>query len=387
MNNWDNTWNNWEKKVKCHTGNTVIYQEPNGGSLMIGGWSNDAVVTHNTHVIDLTGLEHKFYEIPTAYDKRSMEFMPFLNTCAGWLSLPFPDFGTPSLKSYEQWHGIAMIIQKILQSGTDVLVACHGGHGRSGLFCAIVGYILGINSNRSWSSPVEHIRKIHCVEAVETIAQEKFVYDVLGLSIQIAHVYAAKSTSKICPICGTNSYYIDDLGMCMGCKTKFENLAPVVDNVDDNCLKNPLAHNCTDGDKCIGIYKAKICGHVIHNKFVVEGLCETCWEKANNETPKNQKEPEIEYGACAICQRSSSYGAIYGICYTCQRELLETSAVDYVHDSILDNSKAVPHYCEESRPCLGVMAADVCKHVVHDRDIVDGLCPHCFQDKNERMNK
>src|ERR1044072_1716955 len=178
-------------KKDCHKGNTEIYTEKNGGTLYIGGWNNEATFDSNTYVIDLTGNEHKYWDIPIAYDEGSKAFLPFImKAYAGWLSLPFPDYGTPKgMNTLEQWVGISETIRNILKQGNDVLVACLGGHGRSGLFISIVGYILNINHDKSWSSPVEKVRKIHCYEAVETIAQEQFVYKVLGLRIKITHSY------------------------------------------------------------------------------------------------------------------------------------------------------------------------------------------------------
>lgn len=390
---WNNTWG--ELDVKCHTGNTILYTEKDGGSLMIGGWTKQAVVTRKTHVIDLTGLEHKYYDLPTPYDEASKAFMQFVNPCAGWLSLPFPDFGTPhGLSSYDQWHGIAMTIREILVKGNDVLVACHGGHGRSGLFCAIVGYILGVNSNRSWSSPVEHIRKVHCDSAVETYAQEKYVYDILGLEIAITHAYASKAApltntviiSKACPICGINSFYVDQYGMCMGCKTKLEPFAKEVMDITDDDIKHPMQHDCKDGDKCLGIYRAAKCGHTVHNMLIVDGMCENCYwiEEHKEETSKFD---ETKYGECAICQCHSTYGALFGVCWACQEELRKTERVDYIHDSNLDGYKAVPHYCPEEIKCTGIAAADVCRHVVHNMDIVDGLCPDCWQNANVKAQE
>ena len=185
-------------QTHCHNGNTKLYTEPNGGSLFIGGWSHDARFDWNTHIIDLTGTEHKLYDVAQAFDPVSEQFLQFTGRdYAGWLSLPFPDFKTPpGLTTREQWEGIATVIQGILKSGRDVLVACHGGHGRSGLFCAIIGYLLARNTDRSWASPVEKIRKVHCLLAVETLAQEEFVYKILNLDIKITRQYTVATPAN-----------------------------------------------------------------------------------------------------------------------------------------------------------------------------------------------
>lgn len=404
-------WNSTTKsygpgKVQCHDGNTGLYKEPKGGTLFIGGWNNGAIITNNTFVIDLTGTEHKWYEIPVPMDEKAQAFMPYVATHAGWLSLPFPDYSTPSnLKTLEQWKGVAKEIKKLLKKGNDVLVACLGGHGRSGLFCSIVGYLLAIDKDKSWSSPVEHIRNVHCSSAVETYAQEKYVYNILGLDIQITHQYvnkgavstiASTSTSGIetsttvqnCPICGKSSLQIIDYGLCMTCQQEWADKAPVKHDLTVEDIDHPVKHECTSGTNCIGIYKAAICGHVVHDVIINEGLCELCsW--ADNQK-KNTQGEAIDggmYGPCAMCERTTFFGKRYGMCWDCSEAALKAGLIDSVHDSILDGYRAVPHKCHETQACLGIMKADVCGHVVHNMEIMDGMCPDCLSRKEEATHE
>lgn len=388
-------------KQSCHTGNTPLYTEPNGGTLFIGGWGNDAWFDWNTHVIDLTGSEHRYLSIPFAYDDASRDFLQHITGgYAGWLSLPFPDYQTPkNLTTREQWNGIAEVIRGILRKGTDVLVACHGGHGRSGLFCAVVGYILAVDTDRSWSSPVEKIRQVHCHEAVETYAQEKFVYDILGLNIQITHTYVdknAKSAATMykyekCPLCGTESMYVGDCGMCLGCKAKFEQVAPTRSDLTAGDIKDGglVVHDCSDAKNCIGIWKAATCGHVTHDLIIREGFCEKCWfenEQAEKEIAKHNSGiitdgEGYSYAPCAICTDMTAMAAIYGVCYDCQNKVKLDGNADYVHNTITDPYRALPHHCEEIG-CVGVVIADTCGHVVHNLEVEDGKCPDCqIQDK------
>lgn len=404
----------------CHKGNTVIYQYPDGGTLYIGGWNNGATFDWNTHVIDLTGLEHKYYDLPIAYDDASKQFLPFLmRAYAGWLSLPFPDYGTPSgMKTREQWEGVATTILGILEKGTDVLVACHGGHGRSGLFCAIVGYMLNVNTDPTWASPVEKIRAIHCDEAVETYAQEKFVYEILGLRIQPKHVYdddmywygrySNKSTPatsagtdldayhmgtsfKSCPICGTQSLYTDEYGMCMTCRNAYEstNAVPVRRDLTEQDIKKRglVDHVCTN-EHCMGIWKAEVCGHVVHDMLIIDGLCETCYRKYEDEIEFAESKLSQEEGktltreVCALCGTDTSASHKFGICLDCSSKMVQGGLVTDVHNSITDPYKFIPHtHCEDEHMCVGVIRADVCLHVIHNREVEAGLCPICFEEK------
>lgn len=370
-----------------HKGNTVLYTAKGGGRLMIGGWKSGAEYNSNTHVIDLTGTEHSYSKTAVAFDSKSTEFLQYTGGgYAGWLSLPFPDYKIPSnLTTYQQWHGIAQIIKSILDSGTDVLVACYGGHGRSGLFCAIVGYILGINENRAWASPVEHIRKIHCDEAVETYQQEKYVYDILGLKINISRTYevASRTWHYIpCPICGTQSTYVDDIGMCLGCQRKYANAPEVYGFTPEDYQKqHGPAHACTD-EKCIGIVTASACGHTVHNMAVADGMCETCWVHANAEAIVQTGDIVHEdMGACVVCGKTSYYADKYGVCYECAAKLTTEGLIDYVHNSITDPYRAVPHNCPADVWCTGIFIADVCQHVVHGMEIEAGLCEVCRTDR------
>lgn len=387
------TWN-WNTstgygKKNCHTGNTSIFQHKNGTHLYIGGWNQGAVIDSNTHVIDLTGTEHRYHDLAIAYDNASQKFLPFINnSCAGWLSLPFPDYNVPAgLRTLEQWQGIANVILDIMKSGHDVLVACHGGHGRSGLFCSIVGYLLNIKKDRSWSSPVEKIRQIHCGEAVETYNQEKFVYDILGLNIQIQHSYIAATHGEDCPICGTHSNYIGDFGMCLNCKEVYSKTAPSRHDLTAGDIRNhEIKHQC--GNKnCVGIWKADICGHVVHDMLIVDGLCEDCYAKAEEQALRGRKdksltemEDDSEYGECCICGRLSLYGKKFGLCWDCAQDLQKQNNVDEVHNSITDPYRAVPHHCE-SASCIGVVKADTCGHVTHNKEVEDGLCEWCRSQK------
>lgn len=394
----------WTYKRDCHTGNSLVWKHPRGGSLFIGGWNQGATFDWNTHVIDLTGSEHKFWDIPLAFDESSKAFMPFLQQAyAGWLSLPFPDFGVPKgLNTREQWDGIAATIDNILASGKDVLVACHGGHGRSGLFCAIVGYLLGVTKDRSWASPVEKLRKLHCDGAVETFEQEKYVYTILGLQIQVKHTYIANDTwgnytYDSCPICGTQSLFVKEQGMCLGCRDKYKLLAPVRDDLtaEDIQHKGIVEHSCKR-EKCVGIWQASKCGHVTHDMIVYDGYCQTCWTKAQEEVAWiDEHKDEIAEatdvatqkwsGRCPLCGGFTMYAKRFGVCYDCSQKLVESNGVDAVHNSITDPYKAIPHECDEVS-CTGIVMADVCGHVVHDQEIEDGKCEACLIDEAKRGN-
>ena len=66
----------------------------------------------------------------------------------------------------------------------DVLIACQGGHGRSGMVTAIVAYMMRNKRHIRIpdrellvADPVAWIQEVHCKNAVETLSQERCVYE------------------------------------------------------------------------------------------------------------------------------------------------------------------------------------------------------------------
>lgn len=395
-------WQSSFQRYTCHKGNTKLYTYPGGGSLYIGGWANGAVYNYNTYVIDLTGLEHKFSDAPTAYDETGQKFLQFVaKPYAGWLSLPFPDYKVPTnIYNRQQWEGIADTIRGILSEGKDVLVACQGGHGRSGLFVSIVCYILAIREDATWASPVEKVRQMHCDEAIETYAQEKYVYDILGLKLTARQVFdddvyyygRAGNTPnyvdkfKVCPICGCESLFVDDYGMCKTCHDKYDLFAPVRDDLTlkDIEHKGEIDHSCTS-ERCMGIWKASKCGHTVHDQIIYDGLCEVCYKKYEDmEAYGKIADAQVEQNAqfqeeCAVCGGISTSSMTRGVCYPCASDLLKANVVTPVHNSITDPYKFIQHpHCEDHNMCVGIIQADQCLHIVHNREVDNGLCPSCY---------
>lgn len=148
----------------CHIGNTKVLTSSRGegGTLYIGGWSRGAYHSDEMTVIDLAS-----------------ERTP-LNHTGNWYSIGIDDFKVPKWSAFF-WESMAMLVYNELQSG-DVLVACQGGHGRSGMFVSVIAYMLRrkrhiriLERELLICNPLDWIREIHCDSAVETLAQERMV--------------------------------------------------------------------------------------------------------------------------------------------------------------------------------------------------------------------
>jgi hypothetical protein len=167
---------------------------------------------------------------------------------------------------------------------------------------------------------------------------------------------------------------------------------PTKDNLTAKDLDTgSIEHVCTD-EKCVGIWKARKCGHIVHNMLIIDGFCEVCFE-ANEEAEKiiaAVKKNDlpvvdgfIEDDPCAFCGKITMYSKKFGVCYECQEEAITQGLVDSIHNSLTDPYHAVSHDCNDVS-CYGIVQADVCKHVIHNRDVEDGKCPSCIVHDNKR---
>jgi hypothetical protein len=118
--------------------------------------------------------------------------------------------------------------------------------------------------------------------------------------------------------------------------------------------------------------------------LIYEGLCETCYRKYEDEI--NFAEQKLAEGEekepCAICKKRTTASNWYGVCFECSSALVLSGEVTDVHNSITDPYKFIPHKCDDEVMCVGVIRADACLHVVHNREVDEGLCPVCFETKH-----
>lgn len=134
-------------------------------------------------VIDLTGAKHDTPDIEAQDDISKNDFATTLSKYdtgerASILHLYIKDFSVPDWDK-TLWKPLAKDITKILKSGRDVLVACSGGHGRTGVAISILAHL--IDPELVGESPIEWLRKLYCKKVVENQKQIDYIYEVLGL--------------------------------------------------------------------------------------------------------------------------------------------------------------------------------------------------------------
>lgn len=161
---------------KCsHSGNVLVFDVPigNGKSRLRvygGGSSRKADPFEMDLFVDLAGgrLAEELWTFP-AWAKRSRELQT-----TEVANMYIPDRYAPAYTA-AMWQAFVNDIKLRAESlgrDYDVLVACVGGHGRTGLALCCIGIELGVLD--PVQDPIKKLRDHYCKEAVES--NEQFVY-------------------------------------------------------------------------------------------------------------------------------------------------------------------------------------------------------------------
>lgn len=183
----------------------------------MGGWSRGAKPKEGWAIIDLTGNERPAKsKIEAINDAAHVSFEEVLKASqmkfGPWLALPITDYDVPPWGK-RVWAALAGDVAKMLNGGTDILMCCQGGHGRTGLAASILLYILRPDLCVD-KHPIEVVREVHCNLAVENNKQIDYVCDILaefGLSGEKGdHIQASKSFSIPTSYSGPTAINSDD---------------------------------------------------------------------------------------------------------------------------------------------------------------------------------
>ena len=86
------------------------------------------------------------------------------------IHLPIPDFDVPSREALEE--AVEKTVEHA-QAGRNIVIHCHAGLGRTGLFVAYLAkQVLGLSSEEAI-----HWTRRYVPHALETYEQEKFIID------------------------------------------------------------------------------------------------------------------------------------------------------------------------------------------------------------------
>jgi hypothetical protein len=147
----------------CHEGNVKVF-ERDGIEVFGGGWSRGA----NPWAVDITldlATYNDWWELPSGF--RSARFIPRV------IKMPTKDYDSPPVVSHF-WEAFWLDLQdeaKPTNGRLKILIACQGGHGRTGTVLTALAHVAGIEA----PDLIEWIRTTYCEEAVESKRQVEYL--------------------------------------------------------------------------------------------------------------------------------------------------------------------------------------------------------------------
>jgi hypothetical protein len=169
------------KKESCHPrGNSAVFSYGNA-TLFAGGFSRDAKIHPGMAVIDLAMMADE-RDIANIFPLNKEAEVAFKRTvkpervATPVLNMYIPDYTAPTW-SREVWTDLAADLMELMDKGQDVLVACMGGHGRTGMAVAILAGLM--RPDIIGDDPLTWIRSVYCWECVETVEQERYIFEIL----------------------------------------------------------------------------------------------------------------------------------------------------------------------------------------------------------------
>lgn len=106
------------------------------------------------------------------------------------LQLDWPDYGVINLPK-EFW---VKLLAYIKEKNQRVLVFCQGGHGRTGTALAL---LLCLSLGYDPDAAIRWVRKNYCENAIETMAQEAYVWKIAGQEMPIAELPAKNEAASL----------------------------------------------------------------------------------------------------------------------------------------------------------------------------------------------
>ncbi len=218
---------NWDK---CHKGNVELFtldQEEKAGTFYVGGWSRDATMMTKMMIIDLTGNKTLQSDIEAKDKLAARAFAGTIkadkqSSSTGILHLYIPDGGVGRFPN-KTWGVLANEVLEILSKGTDVLVCCMGGHGRTGIAAAIIAHL--IDPEMTGKNPVAWVRDKYCEKVVENQKQIDYIWNILELGNPPKKLKGSKLPwqKSVTHYAGGSSYepHPNDGKSCPSCKQSY----------------------------------------------------------------------------------------------------------------------------------------------------------------------
>jgi hypothetical protein len=179
-----------KEKVCNHDGSEIVYVLPGTQTHILAAQKTyakeaayicDMVIDCGAHIS--TGSSSSFVRAVGTVDKEQRERIEGLNDLIMVLppiaSLDWPDQGIPA-GGLAFWHGLI----GILPDPGNVLVCCIGGHGRTGT--AIASIVIATQPGITAKAAIDYVRTRHCKQAIESLAQERYLCALAMRSREVA---------------------------------------------------------------------------------------------------------------------------------------------------------------------------------------------------------
>ena len=161
-------------KLVCHTGNREVFTKDNV-VVYGGGWNRGATVTGCDYVLDLCGKFDRVVQMQFPSWWKAGQYAKKI------LSLPIKDYEAPDVPPefwYDLWSDL-LIEATIHEKPLKILVACVGGHGRTGTVLSCLAHAAEVPVG---VDELVWLRDVYCPYAVESEEQIEYLKDVVGIN-------------------------------------------------------------------------------------------------------------------------------------------------------------------------------------------------------------
>ena len=100
------------------------------------------------------------------------------------IDLTWADYMVPQV--YEDWWEDFVTTVQNWPHSRDVGISCHGGHGRTGSFLAIIAQLSG--QVPAGQCPISWVRQAYCKRAVESWSQALYIQKMTGVKVDFGEV-------------------------------------------------------------------------------------------------------------------------------------------------------------------------------------------------------
>jgi hypothetical protein len=173
---------------ECHTGTVPVFVDPVSKVVINAGGSMRKVKPEANDLLIDCGADFMSSSFPSVKKNKNPV-----------VEIDIPNGNVPNL-DLKFWKDLVKVIR---YEKKDVLIACVGGHGRTGTCLAILAALMLPEAKEN---PIIYIREHYCKKAVENTKQYNYIKTLLNLDIPEPEYHHHSFSSSV----GFSSYYSYD---------------------------------------------------------------------------------------------------------------------------------------------------------------------------------